>query len=67
VGLIGIWTGFLDGVDFVHDTRDPGKSPPRDLAHDSSRDLRTLKQACDLTACDCGNLTHDLPRGWSST
>jgi len=45
---------------------DPGKSPPHDLAHDLSRDLQALKQACDLTACDCGNLTHDLPRDWSS-
>jgi len=47
--------------------RDPGKSPPHDLTRDSSRDLRALKQACDLTARDCGNLTHDLPRDWSST
>jgi len=58
--------------------RDPGKSPPcdqapdpsRDLAHDSSHDLQALKQAHDQTrdlpACDCGNLTHDLPRDWSS-
>jgi len=22
VGLVGVWTGFLDGVDFVHDTID---------------------------------------------
>jgi len=47
--------------------RDPGKSPPRDLARDLSRDLQTLKQAHDLTARDRGNLTHDLPRDWSST
>jgi len=46
---------------------DPGKSPPCDLARDSSRDLQALKQACDLTACDHGNLTYDLPRDWSST
>jgi len=46
---------------------DPVKSPPCDLAHDSSRDLRALKQACDLIARDRGNLTHDLPRDWSST
>jgi len=46
---------------------DPGKSPPHDLARDSSRDLQTLKQACDLTTRDRGNLTHDLPRDWSST
>ena len=38
---------------------DPGKSP--------SRDIQTLEQARDLTACDRGNLTHDLPRDWSST
>jgi len=50
--------------------RDPGKSPPRDQARDpprdqardSSRDLQALKQAHD-----CGNLTYDLPRDWSST
>jgi len=51
--------------------RDPGKSPPRDLARDPSRDpsrdIRALKQARDLTAHDRGNLTHDLPRDWSST
>jgi len=47
--------------------RDPGKSPPRDLTRDSSRDIRTVKQAHDLTARDRGNLTHDLPRDWSST
>jgi len=47
--------------------RDPGKSPPHDLAHDSSHDLRALEQARDLTARDRGNLTHDLPRDWSST
>jgi len=47
--------------------RDPGKSPPRDLARDSSRDIRALEQARDLTARDRGNLTHDLPRDWSST
>ena len=46
---------------------DPGKSPPCDLACDSSHDLQALKQAHDLTAHDCGNLTHDLPRDWSST
>ena len=52
---------------------DPGKSPPRDqacdpphdLACDSSCDLQALKQARDLPACDCGNLTYDLPRDWS--
>jgi len=21
VGLVGVWTGFLDGMDFVHDKR----------------------------------------------
>jgi len=47
--------------------RDPGKSPPRDLTRDSSRDLQAFKQARDLTARDRGNLTHDLPRDWSST
>jgi len=47
--------------------RDPGKSPPHDLARDSSHDIQTLEQARDLTARDCGNLTHDLPRDWSST
>jgi len=47
--------------------RDPGKSPPCDLARDSSRDLQALKQPHDLTARDRGNLTHDLPRDWSST
>jgi len=55
--------------------RDPGKSPPHDQARDPpcdlprdlSRDLQALKQACDLPAHDCGNLTHDLPRDWSST
>jgi len=46
---------------------DPGKSPPCDLACDSSHDLQALKQARDLTARDRGNLTHDLPRDWSST
>ena len=46
---------------------DPGKSPPCDLAHDSLCDLQALKQAHDLTAHNCGNLTHDLPRNWSST
>jgi len=51
--------------------RDPGKSPPRDPARDSSRDLQALKQAHDQTrdlpARDRENLTHDLPRDWSST
>ena len=47
--------------------RDPGKSPPRDLPRDSSRDLQALDQPRDLTARDRGNLTHDLPRNWSST
>jgi len=47
--------------------RDPGKSPSCDLAHDSSCDIQALKQPHDLTAHDCGNLTHDLPRDWSST
>jgi len=50
---------------------DPGKSPPRDLTHDSSHDLQALDQArdqtCDLPARDRENLTHDLPRDWSST
>jgi len=46
---------------------DPGKSPSHDLAHDLSRDIQALKQARDLTARDRGNLTHDLPRDWSST
>jgi len=46
--------------------RDPGKSPPRDLARDSSRDLQTLNQAHDQ-ARDRENLTYDLPRDWSST
>ena len=54
---------------------DPGKSPSRDLTCDPSRDLtcdpsrdiQALKQTCDLTARDHGNLTHDLPRDWSST
>jgi len=58
---------------------DPGKSPPHDLTcdsshdqtHDLSHDPQALKQACDQThdlpARDCGNLTHDLPRDWSST
>jgi len=22
MGLVGVWTGFLDGVDFVHDSRE---------------------------------------------
>jgi len=51
--------------------RDPGKSPPCDLTRDSSRDLQALDQARDQTrdlpARDCENLTHDLPRDWSST
>ena len=51
--------------------RDPGKSPPRDLARDSSRDLQALEQARDqprdLLAHYHENLTHDLPRDWSST
>jgi len=50
--------------------RDPGKSPPHDQARDSSCDLQALEQACDqacdLPARDHGNLTHDLPRDWSS-
>jgi len=46
---------------------DPGKFPPHDLTRDSSRDLQALEQARDLTAHDHGNLTHDLPRNWSST
>jgi len=51
--------------------RDPGKSPPRDLTRDLSRDLQALDQARDQThdlpARDRENLTHDLPRDWSST
>jgi len=50
--------------------RDPGKSPPRDLACDLSRDLQALDQARDQTrdhTRDRENLTHDLPRDWSST
>jgi len=47
--------------------RDPGKSPPCDLACASPRDPQAPKQACDLTAYDHGNLTYDLPRDWSST
>ena len=39
--------------------RDPGKSP--------TRDIRAVEQARDLTARDRENLTHDLPRDWSST
>src|SRR3979490_1647294 len=31
---------------------DPGKSPPRDLARDSSRDPQALKQTRDLIARD---------------
>jgi len=50
-------------------TCDPGKSPPHDLARDSSRDLQALNQArdqaCDQTR-DRENLMHDLPRDWSS-
>jgi len=46
--------------------RDPGKSPPCDLARDSPCDIQALKQARDFTAHDRGNLTHDLPRDWSS-
>jgi len=50
---------------------DPGKDLPcdlpRDLTHDSSRDLQALKQSHDLIAHDHGNLTHNLPRDWSST
>ena len=45
---------------------DPGKSPPCDLAHDSSCDLQALKQPHDLTAHDYRNLIHNLPRDWSS-
>jgi len=53
---------------------DPGKHPSCDLAcdlscdpaQDLSRDL-TRDIPCDLTACDHRNLTHDLPRDWSST
>jgi len=50
---------------------DQACDPPRDQACDSSCDLQALKQAHDQTrdlpARDHGNLTHDLPRDWSST
>ena len=44
---------------------DPGK-PTHDLAHDLTCDRYALKQPHDLTAHDCGNLSYDLPRDWSS-
>jgi len=47
--------------------RDPGKSPPHDLARALPCDPQAPKQARDLTAHDHRNLTHDLPRDWSST
>ena len=51
--------------------RFPRSHDPRNLSHDptcdSSCDLTTTCISCDLTACDPGKITHNLPRKWLST
>jgi len=46
--------------------RDPGKLSP-DLSHVRSRDSSTTFGSCDIQARDPGNVSHNLPRDWSST
>ena len=46
-------------------TRDHGNLS-HDPSHDSPRDLPVPNMSCDLTTHDPGNITHDLPKAWSS-
>jgi len=45
---------------------DPGKLSP-DLSRAQSHDILTTFGSCDIQARDPGNVSHDLPRNWSST
>ena len=44
---------------------DPGKLSP-DLSRVRSRDISTTVGSCDIIARDPGEVSHDLPRDWSS-
>ena len=53
MGLIGVWTGFLDGMDFVHDTacataasqRNSGSSEAVNIVRASSTKVQFIHSA----------------------